>query len=219
MKLKFGLVWVIFFYALKLSAQSGADFKPIKDFGTWVSVDATKKLNKKTDVNLSEQIRLFNNSTQFRASFTDLGIQRELTKKISLSFDYLLITRANMQPFQHRLFADITYTKKINKFSTDFRVRFQKKFEREKLPENYIRPKISFKYKISKKLKPYMAAEGFYHINYAGNNFDDVRFFIGCEYAYSDSKSIKLYYALDREINVAYPVQTNILGISWSLDF
>ena len=212
------ILFLVFFPGEKSFAQTNSEFRPLKDFGTWTSFDIDKKIKKHEYITWSEQLRLYQNSTAFKSLFSDIGFEKDFSKKFSVNLDYLMIARGNYQPLQHRLYADFNFTKKINSVTVEARIRLQKKFELNKLPENYIRPKITLKYKIIKPLKLFIAAEGFYNVSYAESQFDDLRFFCGTEYYYSNSKSIKIYYAYDRNINVASPVLMNVLGISWGID-
>ncbi len=186
--------------------------------GAWIGIDLKKKLSKKFDFNFCPQLRTIATPAQFGSLLLEAGLEYEVLKKLSASAFYRYDISSTST--QHRLYFDLSgqhkFSKKIN---TELRIRIQRQFELNNLADNYLRPKLSIKYKLNKKISPFVSGELFYHIYYKGNEFDNFRFQPGINWDLKNNMSIKTYYLLDYEFNVKAPGVQHIAGITFGKDW
>ena len=67
------ILFIAVFFPVYASAQSGTKYI-IRDFETWSSINLKYKPTKNLKVNLSQQLRLKDNSTSLNSYFTQLGL-------------------------------------------------------------------------------------------------------------------------------------------------
>jgi len=199
-----------------LFAQEGNPY--IKDFQTWSSIDVDHSFNKHWKGFLGEELRLKDNSTQLRTSFTDVGIKWKALKNFSVSGAYRLIIRP--QEITNRLYADLAYQFKENDLTVTGRIRLQHEFVPDANDENYIRPDLSFEYKINKHFQPFAEGELFYHVlYYKGDELDEYRLSAGTTYKFDGSNDVKVFYLFEQQVNVNAAQQNYVLGVNYSHDF
>lgn len=191
-------------------------FAQTTDFGTWTTLELNHSFTKDLSARFSQQLRLEQGSEVFKSTFSDLGLSYKINKHWSVAGDYRLITTP--LDLQHRFYADATYSKKFHKLSLNTRLRYQKQFEVANFPVNYIRPKLSLKYKINKQIVPYTAFESGYRIFYKGNRFDFYRIYLGTSIDLNKMMSVDLYYLFTTEINVTNPGTNHIAGFTLAFD-
>ena len=142
------------------------------DFQTWTSISTEKSFSKKWSASLKEELRLQDNSTRLRLNYIDLGAEYKFSKRFDMSAAYRFIIKPD--EIDQRIYADFTYAQPIQEWTIDARIRVQHQFVPNGDDENYIRPEVTVKYKISKKWEPFIAEELFYRIFYnQGNEFGE----------------------------------------------
>ncbi len=167
---------------------------------------------------MQEEVRLKDNSTRLRTSYTDVGVKYHVTK----SFDILGAYRFIVKPdeISQRLYADISYEWKKDKWSVEPRIRLQHEFIMNDVDENYLRPQLTMRYKISKKWEPFIEEELFYHaLYYKGSEFDESRTSAGTRYKFNKDHSLKIFYLYEYQFNVNDPLSANVMGISYEFDW
>ena len=96
------------------------------------------------------------------------------------------------------------------------RIRFQSQYsgvntsENGKVPDNYLRTKLSVKYDFEKRYTPYLSGETFFHLNAPdGILFDNYRLSFGFEYEFTKRSDIQLGYLIDREVqaSIEFPIR------------
>lgn len=207
---------VICYFSLFIAEKTIA--QEIIGSGAWIGVDIKYKLSKKFDLNFCPQLRTVTTPPQFGSLLLEAGLDYDVAKNFSASAFY----RFDIKPasFQNRIYIDLSYQHKLNKkFVAELRLRIQRQFERNSLPDNYLRPKFSIKYKLNKKISPFISGELFYHVNYKGNEFDNFRFQPGINWELKHNMSLKTYYLLDYEFNVNTPGMQHIAGITFGKDW
>jgi long-subunit fatty acid transport protein len=199
--------------SLFVFAQEGSP--TVKDFQTWNSAGVGKSLDKKLKVFLQEEVRLKNNSSQLRTSFTNIGVKWEALKNFNISIVYRLIIKPTK--ISHRIYTDLSYEWKNKRWSLEPRIRLQHEFIPNDINENYVRPELTLEHKINKHWRPFVSAEFFYHIfYYKEDKFDEYRLSAGVDYNFDKKNSLKLFYLFEQEINTNAPQQNNILGVSYT---
>ncbi|MBX7109164.1 MAG: DUF2490 domain-containing protein [Chitinophagales bacterium] len=189
-----------------------------QDFQTWTSAQINKKISKKIDLQLSQELRLKNNSTQLGTTFTEAGCKYKVRKQLDVAASYRFIVAQDA--VSHRVSLDVSYEVEAGHWSAEPRLRYLHQIQHDQPAENYIRPKLSVNYRINKRWEPYVSGELFYHAFYnEGNEFDQYRLSAGFEYSFTKQHAVKLYYLLTQEMNVNNALQRHIAGLSYKYDF
>lgn len=192
-------------------------YAQVQDFQTWSSISFQKSFAKKVSADVQQQLRLNENSTKLRQTFTDAGIKYEAMKNVSISGNYRLIFRPHA--IDHRVYADIDYSWKKKKLAITPRARLQHDFVDGFNDNNYLRGKLTLEYRITKKWKPFIAGELFYRIfYYRGNKFDEYRLNAGTNFNLNKRNSFKISYLMQQEFNVNARNQNHILAIGYEYD-
>ncbi len=163
------------------------------------------------------EARQFDNLRTFKVFI----IEPALAYKINKRFDVGIIYRLSLEPTEtkQRLAFEFKADEGFKRFDFSNRLRFQKDFEVNELPENLFRDRILISYNIRKsKLSPYVNAEAFYLLHYKGNRFDQLRLGIGFDYKISKRLDLEAFFIREWQINQSEPVNTNIFGISLSVE-
>jgi len=197
------------------------------DAALWLSVNVEKLLTSKTSVTFTEECRLNENISRAGTVFTDLGISHKLNKTFTVSLNYRFIQRRNLDASystRHRFYVDVSGRRKAGKFSftlrerVQFQIRDYNSSETGRIPEWYLRSKLSVKYSLGRKITPMVSAEVYFQLSNPGNNeIDNLRLAAGFEYEINKRHSIEPYYLIQRELNVNDPVTDYIIGLGYNL--
>lgn len=197
------------------------------DFELWSGISLEKSFfEKKLELALSEEFRFDENSTHLNKYFTELGVTYEMIKGLRFGIGYRFIRNDKKAGYvnEQRIFAQLGYKHKIDRFTLDYRFQFQnedqiglKREEGDEVTQKYrLRLKASYNIK-NWKLDPYISAEGFftqqsYLYNYIETidefgkyrGFEKMRFTIGTSYKIKKYLKIGAYYRIEREFK-SYP--------------
>lgn len=197
------------------------------DLEQWTSVGLSKKINKHWKISLDQEIRFTNDMAQFDIYFADLGLEYKINKHFSVGANYRFYqnkTSEDIFKTQHRLSADAKYRHKINRFTLNYRLRFQNKDEdfftsSESLYN--LRNKFSVDYNIKNfKIDPYVDVELFRQIDdFNTNELSKIRWTLGLEYSLKDFGNVQVFYRMDSELNQTYNEDTYILGVGYNFSF
>lgn len=221
----------------------------VSDFETWASVELEKKLlNKKLELNLSEEFRFNNNSTEIKEFFTEIGLGYELYKNLKVGIGYRY-TKQNKDEVafvtKHRFFADFKYSFDVKRWDFNSRIRFQTGNDTwfdnsvSDYSTNKFRLKLTGTYNIKNwKLDPYFSPELFYvsekgNIPYLSdeysdlirqNGFEKLRLTTGTSFKFKDAGSMKFFFSYERQFgqfanDYQIPGQYYILGLSYKFSF
>ena len=203
------------------------------DAGLWTTLSIDKKLNNKFSANLTEEVRLFQNVQRLNLAYTNLGVSYKLNKYVKLSAVYRFLQKSqdeNYISWRHRIYADAQFKYRYYPFTVVYRARLQSQVRdyftsRDgKIPERYWRNKFDVKYELGHGISPYIAAEFRYQFKNnrnkdANNEFNRGRYYVGCQYQHSESKTFDFYFMNQREFNVNNPERNFILGIEYDYSF
>jgi hypothetical protein len=216
----------------KVSAQDGT-YVEVRDLETWSSAGVKLNLDKRWEFGLSEQLRLKTNSSVVSSYFTAFKINYIGWKRWELGGGFRFLrdndTKGGIQGFENhsRYHIELAYKHKINRFKLAYRLRFQRKNElgvsedEGDYPNRYLRLKLGLGYNLKNwKLDPKFSTEIFRHYEQGEENgFDKIRWTIGTEYKMKKLGALKLFYRMERELNITYPKTTNIFGLSYVYTF
>ncbi len=186
------------------------------DLESWEGVKINFDLPKRFEATVKEQFRLNDNSRYVKGILTELGMAYSLNKH----FDFGITYRHTIKLFganRNRITLIAKQKYKSKPFTFGNRIKFQKEYEKGKIPLNYIRDKISVSYKISKKLSTAFGNEWFYNLKYSGNKFNQYRLLLTLSIKLNKRNHIEAGYIYEQQFNLANPALTHIGVINYKL--
>jgi hypothetical protein len=195
-------------------------FAQDNDFGSWISVEASKKLTKKFSVEFEEEVRIFQNLGKVDRFLTSPGVTYNFNKYLKAGLGYAWIYDHNIDDQEwlnrHRFYGYLQGKIDWGRFTFSLREKYQTTYYKEKNQQykNYLRSKFQVSYDIKNlKAEPYLSAEMHYRLNNPdGNEIENLRYTLGVEYPFSKKFSIEGFFRLNQDINVKNPVNLYILG-------
>lgn len=169
-----------------------------------------------------EQFRFNNEISQLKSAITDISLKYKFSKYFKVSTTYRLYVRPELP--NHALYLSGYFNYDIEPVELKYKLTYKKKFKEDNkthsiITEEHIRNKITVEYEAAKWLKPFIAYELFYIINYKrGDRFDNYRFYLGCNFKINKDNEIQLYYMREEEINMKKPKRSNIIGLFYNID-
>ena len=198
----------------------------VNDAGMWYALDLEKNLNQNMTANVGTEIRLNENISELGTFLTEAGISYRLSKQVAVSVGYRFTQKRRVDDSysaRHRFLVNLNLRHKIERIAIGARIRYQSQYsdvnssEDGKIPDNYIRTKITAKADLNKRYAPYLSYEAFIHVNRPeGALYDNYRLAAGIEYEFSKKSAIDVGYMIDREINVSDPWTNYVLTVGWS---
>lgn len=198
----------------------------VRDLETWTAVGVSKKLNDQFKLNLEQHLRLYDNTSKVDQYFTEFSVRYKPKKFIYLSGGIRYIRdrdKGNDSYENHLRFnGDLGFKHDANRFSFDYRIRFQTKNELGFSGDegDYLRNKFRLKAEVGYdiknwKLDPEVSAELFRTSGkYEVSQFEKYRITIGTSYKFKKLGKLGVFYRLERELQgVSYPKTTNIIGV------
>ena len=199
------------------------------DFGLWMSVNAEKKLTPKWGLTLSEEVRLNEDFSEIGTFYTEAGAYYKIFKWFQIAADYRFVNKHiidNIYSIRHVWFVDIEFKKKLKPLTFQMRSRCEGEYhqtkteDKDEIPEYYSREKLTIKYELNKKVILYLYTEAFIPINYKSEILiDKVKYCAGVEYKFNRVHSAEVYYLIQQEYNVKYPLTDFVIGITYNLRF
>ena len=198
---------LLFFSPFLLIAQE-------QDFQQWSKIGVSYDLNKDLSVSVDQGLRFRENASLPDVTFSNLSLKYDLIKKWSVAIGYRYITDFDLSQNTstiHRIYTDVNYRKKKNRWLMKNRLRYQYK------EINFtLRDKVSLSYNIRKTpLEPFTAFELFFK----DSEFKKWRFTLGASYPFFKEFDIDVYYRLQQSFNTNNPKQLYILGLGMEYKF
>ena len=218
----FGIIFL-----LNLSFAQSQTEVTVRDFETWSTVGASKKFENMLSLDLEQSLRLYSNSSMIDRYFTNLSATGTFNKyfSIGLGIRYIRDKSKSNNNYDNdiRYNGDLNFKHTANRFKFKYRLRFQAKnelgFSRSDgdFSTNTLRLKTEVKYNIRNwKFGPEVSGEIFRESGrYILSSFNKFRFTIGTKYKINDLMDFKPFYRFEREIGVAYPLSTNVVGFKF----
>lgn len=198
--LKKYILLLLSFAALSVSAD---------DFGGNVSVELSKKLSKKVDISLEEEVRLTQNMSHFDRSATTLGADFKLIKKYlkaGVAYSALVYNETNYRLLNHRAIASLTGSANAGNFEFSLRARYQATFQDDSYgnshkvnPKQILRGKAEIEYDVAKiKLNPYISAEAYYEV--AKKDCNRFKYSVGAKKKINKHNAVSLGFQMDDKL-------------------
>lgn len=196
------------------------------DLESWFSVGVRLKVHKKWSFELSEELRLERNSTQINQYFTNLAIGYAPFKFIEFGtafrFSQYNEEEDGYAP-HYRINVDVAFKHKFQRFSFNYRLRYQ--FRNElgvtSVDGDYFKHDFRLRAKASYNVKkiplePSLSVEMFnQYEKYTLPFFDKLRFTAALAYDFKKYGKLKLFYSLEQEVFTSYPKTTSIVGLGY----
>ena len=225
LSLLFRSAWVFtFLFVASISMAQEQAVELEKDFETWTSTSFSYAIDSRWKVDLNQQLRLKENSSQFDVYFTQLGVRYKFKNNISVGTGARYIrendNQGKMQGYENhfRWNGDLMYKLPVQRFALKYRLRYQSKTELN-IPDAVERTTYRFKTALSYNIKqsdfrPSLSAELFHNPNLE-NGISKVRYSIGTSYHFKKAGEIAAFYRIEDKRSVSEPKRTQIFGIKY----
>ncbi len=212
-----------------LSGMNAQDEIVVRDLNLWTGVEIEKTVFDRWTLSLQQEVRLEKNATAFNSTFTQLGIEYELSKNFSLAgkYRYILNKKADEEIYQQsRYNADLSYKGRLKHISVSYRIRYQKEadnlqfFGWNETSDRYLRNRISISYTDLKKIKPYLHGE-FFQIHETGAflNKEKFRVTAGVKMSPKNVGTFNVSYGIEHELTEILPYTYFILKMNYKYEF
>lgn len=213
-----GFVIIILFLLIGL-IPSNAQIDVNRDNELWVGMQLNHNLNEKWSTEFTANLRRDNDFGQYKQSYFQLALEREINKSMSGTFGYRYVAKPEDKNNVNRFYTDFTLKEKLKPFGIGSRTRLQYDSETPKLFENgelLLREKIGFEYKKKKKSKlvPYVGTEVFLELLNSWN-LDKYRLYAGIKYQLFKNQKINAKYIFQKRKRNDID-QTNIFSVEYS---
>jgi hypothetical protein len=204
---------------------SVAAFSQDKDFGIWYGVSAEHKLTKKLEIDLSTDIRTFNNASKIEEAFLEGGFSYSINKHLAIEGSYRLtdkIENNNKYYYQHKIFLDFKGNVPLGNFNFTGRLMFQTRTKTYIHDENDNHPdytgRIKFKaiYKTPVfPINPYVYVEAFCPMFTAKTRtIEKNRFAGGLQFSIAKHHSAEIEYIFQRDY-LPHLSDINIISLNY----
>jgi hypothetical protein len=217
---------IVLFLFLSLASVS---FSQDDDFGIWYGISAEHNLIKKLELDLSGNIRTYQNASKIDEAFLEAGLTYKVIKNLSVAGSYRFTEfHDNNDVFhpRHKWFVDLKGTLPLGDFSISGRVRLQERYktyiedENDKIPRTHLRYRLKVLYNIpSFPLNPYLSAEIFCPVSSdKKRSVDKNRFIAGVEYNLTKKHSFDAEYMFQRDY-LPHIADINVISLGYNLKF
>lgn len=208
------VAYIVFFIPL-------ITFSQISDANLWLALNGRYKINKKTRIDITEELRLKENYAQLDNLLTQVSFGYRFVDWLTAEVAYRFSIKYNLEKGyynRHRFQGDLTAKYEANKFYCSERIRFQNTLD-DPFNQWYFRNRIGGGYKTGK-ITPYLLYEFYLPLNNPRLSWiDRDRVYVGVDYLLDKKQEISLQFILEREKNVPSPWHNYIISLSYNLRF
>jgi len=190
---------------------------PIEDGQDWGSMQFKIRLIDDLDLELGQELRYNQYGSNFNQSISEFGLAYKY-QKLKFSIFYRYRYNSDEQDEQDEFNFSVNYKPFSKKIILAYRSRFQFRFRDNEENINNFRNKLTFGYKISDYLQPYLASELYYRfMSEDGDRISQARFEVGNNFELTRNIDLELYFMREQEYNRNKPIHSNILGFNLSI--
>ena len=188
------------------------------DSESWSSMGFGIKLPYSLKLDLEQSLRLKDNSSSFKQTFTETIISYNMFQKIKVFIPVRYAVFKNK--IKKRISLGASYKHNFKIISFRYRAILQRTYQHEKIFDPLIRNKFTLIAKINKKLRPYFSHE-FSHLSKSGQfNYNEFRVTIGARINLGKKRETKIFYTQKIEgLSNKNQDRTNIFGIAYAFDW
>ncbi|MFZ9028465.1 MAG: DUF2490 domain-containing protein [Crocinitomicaceae bacterium] len=210
-----------------ISGVYAQDSVLVRDFESWNGISLKKSfLEKKLNLQLTQEFRFNSNSTRLNNYFTEIGADYEIIKGLEAGLGFRFIRNNTKKGYlnEQRFNADLSYKHKIDRLSLGYRFRYQNRNEIGVSKDDGDDPVSKYRFRLKVgyniknwKLDPYLSTEVFYatetsRVNYVPTiteveniaGFQKLRFTLGTSYKINDVLKLNGFYRIERDFKT-YP--------------
>ena len=199
--------WVILLFFQGVSAAD--------DTESWSSIGFETKLPYSLELELEQGLRLKDQMSSFKQTFTQVSIAYEIIDGMKIFFPirYAIFEEKTKQ----RISAGGSYKYDLKPLSFKYRSKFQMTFEEDEPSRELVRNKFSIDYKINKKFKSYISGEIFHLYDLDQYQYDEYRISTGMNMSIKKKRQLKIFYTYKLEdLTRSRKNQINIFGIGYN---
>ena len=222
------LLFLLLYMTVSSHAQT-TNSVVVRDLESWTTIGLNKKLSEAFTLKLDQGLRLNSNSSSINQVLTDFALTYTPIKILSFSGGVrYAYNKTNSGDFENnlRLHADFGVKHDWNRFTFQYRLRLQTQNELGYTKSegdfniNGQRLKAEIGYNINNwKFDPTVSAEIFRESGrYILPSFNKIRFTLGTEYKVKKIGELGIFYRLEHELGVTYPLTAHILGVNFTFN-
>lgn len=222
-KIQIGASAMLIALLMLCPAANAKNKYPKDDRGTWGTFALDYDLNKSFSLEFAQELRYYKNYKVLDQSLTDIGFMYNVTDWFGagLSYRYKALFDEDEEDddYAQEIHANFNFKYKLLGFSLKDRVRLQSRFYENEEDEYFFRNKLTLEYKeLADWVSPFCSAELF-HIIGAGsdNKINKARFALGLDFEPFENHEIGVYFLRENEFNKKKIVNSNIIGIEYTL--
>jgi len=189
-------------------------FGQITDNELWTAGALKFEINKKFRAEIEQQVRLNDDISSFKNTFSELGLRYRINKLFSFKGNCRYIIKPNKNNW-YRISGSFYFDLNKKKFPLKFEYRLKIQNEKEQNSGKKItkiRNKGTFDYNLSKPVDPYISGEIYYRLNKI-NEFRTIRITVGLDWKLSKNIDLTTFFRVQNEINVKNLKKENIIGL------
>ena len=193
----------------------------LNDNQSWTKISFEKKLPHSFKLELAQGLRLKGQLSTFNQAFFEVSLSYKDSNglRINIPYRYTIFE----DKIKHRLSFGALYQYSFEPVSLKYHIKFYRLYENGEphgedgaLLGDLIRNKFTFKYKLGKKVNPYISGELFHLYNTNYDQFDEYRVSFGISLDLPGKNSMKIFYIFKKEdITKSNPDEVNVFGISY----
>ena len=188
------------------------------DSESWSSMGFGIKLPYSLKLDLEQSLRLKDNSSSFKQTFTETIISYNRFKKVKVFIPVRYAVFKNK--IKKRISFGASYKHNLKIISFRYRSMIQRTYQQGKIFDPLIRNKFTLSSKINKKLRPYVSQEFSHFLKNGHLNYDEFRVSIGARINLGKKRETKIFYTQKIEsLSNKNRDRTNIFGISYAFDW
>ena len=188
------------------------------DSESWSSMGFGIKLPYSLKLDLEQSLRLKDNSSSFKQTFTETIISYNILKKIKVFIPVRYAVFKNK--IKKRISLGASYKHNYKIISCRYRFMLQRTYQHEKIFNPLIRNKFTLSSKINKKLRPYVSQEFSHFLKNGHLNYDEFRVSIGARINLGKKRETKIFYTQKTEgLSNKNQDRTNVFGIAYTFDW
>jgi hypothetical protein len=200
-----------------------------KDFGIWYGVSASHDLSKKLELDISMEMRTFNNAAKIEEAFLEGGLSYNFNKYLSAGGSYRLsksIEDNESYYFRHKIMLDLKGTLPVGNFSFSGRLRFQARSltyiedDKDEKPDYTGRFKLKAVYKTPVfPINPYVYVESFSPMfSDKTRTIEKIRYSAGLDFKIAKNHSVDLEYIFQRDY-LPHVSDISIISVNYGIKF
>jgi len=198
------------------------------DFQCWPSVQVNLEVLKRLKVQIEEEARVYENSSQIGRQINDIGLSYRINKFVKTSVFYRQEANWNnpdSYSWRRGIYTDLSLNFETGRFAFVYRTRASsakvEMNEKHPLWTGFInRHKLTAEYDIKNShFAPFMEGEIFLNLgDHERNDLTAYRAWIGCNYTFSKKHEVAVKYGIDQEVNTKNPLTSYIVALQYAVN-